>query len=52
MLLVASVPVKVLLETLRSPGEVALMLSMGLVCFILSHLVWRLAMRRYSSASS
>lgn len=52
MLLVASVPVKALLETLRSPGEVVLLLAMSLVCFLLSHLVWRLALRRYASASS
>ncbi len=52
MLLVASVPVKLLLEKLTSPGELALMLAMSLVCFLLSNLVWSLALRRYSSASS
>src|SRR5205814_3548388 len=52
MLLVASIPVKVLLEKLRSPGEITLMLSMSLICFLLSKLIWNLALRRYSSASS
>jgi ABC-2 type transport system permease protein len=52
MLLVASVPVKVLADKLSAPGEVALLLAMSAVCFLLSTLVWRAALRRYSSASS
>ena len=52
MLLVANVPVKVLLAKLNSPSEIVLMLAMSAVCFLVSHLVWRVALRRYSSASS
>ena len=52
MLLVASVPVKVLTQKLGSPAEILLLLAMGGVCFLLSCLVWSLALRRYSSASS
>ena len=52
MLLVSSVPVKVLMEKLNSPSEIILMLAMSAVCFLASTLVWRVALRRYSSASS
>ncbi|MSU56953.1 MAG: hypothetical protein EXS35_02010 [Pedosphaera sp.] len=52
MLLVANVPVKVLLAKLNSPSEIVLMLAMSVVCFLVSHLVWRVALRRYASASS
>ena len=52
MLLVASVPVKVLIHKLDSPAEITLMLAMSVVCFLVSSLVWRVALRRYSSASS
>jgi ABC-2 type transport system permease protein len=52
MLLVASVPAKVLLKKLSSPSEIALMLAMSAVTFLVSTLVWGVALRRYSSASS
>ena len=52
MLLVASVPVKVLMEKLNSPSEIVLMLAMSAASFLLSTVVWRVALRRYSSASS
>jgi len=52
MLLVASVPVKVLVDRLDSPWEIILMLAMTLMCFLVSVLMWQLALRRYSSASS
>ena len=52
MLLVSSVPVKVLMEKLNSPSEIILMLAMSAVCFLTSTVVWRVALRRYSSASS
>ena len=52
MLLVASVPVKVLTAKLASPAEIFLLLAMGGVCFLLSSLVWHVALRRYASASS
>ncbi len=52
MLLVASVPVKVLAGKLGSPAEILLLTTMSIVCFLVSTLVWRVALRRYSSASS
>ena len=52
MLLVASVPVKVLMEKLNSSSEIVLMLAMSAASFLLSTVVWRVALRRYSSASS
>lgn len=52
MLLVANVPVKLLVNKLSSPGEIALMLSMAVICFLASQLMWLIALRRYTSASS
>ena len=52
LLIVASVPVKVLAGAVNSPTEIILLLAMGAVCFLFSSLVWRVALRRYSSASS
>jgi ABC-2 type transport system permease protein len=52
MLLVSNVPVKLLVNKLSSPLEILLLLAMSFLCFGLSHLVWILALRRYSSASS
>ena len=52
MLLVSSVPVKVLTAKLSSPSEIVLMLAMSVICFLVCTLVWRVALRRYSSASS
>ncbi len=52
LLIVASVPVKVLTGAMSSPSEIFLLLSMSAVCFLISSLVWRIALRRYSSASS
>jgi len=52
MLIVANVPVKLLLAKLDSPHEIALMLTITAACFIASTLVWRVALRSYSSASS
>lgn len=52
MLLVASVPVKVLTDKLSSPVEIILLLTMSAITFLASTLVWRRALQRYSSASS
>ena len=52
MLLVANVPVKLLVEKLGSPMEMLLLVGMGAVCFALSEWVWRVSVRRYTSASS
>lgn len=52
MLLVANVPVKLLLDRLESPREIALLLGMAAVCFLVSVAGWRRALRQYTSASS
>lgn len=52
LLLVANVPVKVLLGTIGSPLEIVALLALSVICFFASHLVWKAALRRYSSASS
>jgi ABC-2 type transport system permease protein len=52
MLLVSNVPVKVLVQKLSSPAEIALLLVMSLLCFGASELFWRVSVRRYTSASS
>lgn len=52
MLLVANVPVKLLAEKLGSPLELALLVGMTVICFVVSEAVWRFSLRRYTSASS
>jgi ABC-2 type transport system permease protein len=52
MLLVANVPAKVLVQRLSQPGEMALLLLMGVICFAVSEAGWRVALRYYTSASS
>jgi ABC-2 type transport system permease protein len=52
LLVVASVPVKVLTGAMSSPAEILVLLAMSAASFLLSSLVWRVALRRYSSASS
>ncbi len=52
MLLVANVPTKVLVQRLSQPGEMALLLLMCAVCFVVSEVGWRVALRYYTSASS
>jgi ABC-2 type transport system permease protein len=52
LLLVACVPVKVLTGAMNSHSEVFLLLAMSAVSFLVSSLVWSVALRRYSSASS
>ena len=52
MLLVSNVPVRLLVNKLRSPSSVLLLLGMSAACFLLSELVWRASLRRYTSASS
>jgi ABC-2 type transport system permease protein len=52
MLLVSNVPVKVLIQTVPSPGEILLMLVICAAAFIFSAYVWRRALVRYTSASS
>lgn len=52
MLLVANVPAKLLAQKLSTPWEMALLLAMSLTCFMISEVVWRFSIRRYTSASS
>lgn len=52
MLLVANVPVKLLAAKLASPAEMLLLLALAVGIFAISSRVWRLSLRRYTSASS
>jgi ABC-2 type transport system permease protein len=52
MVLVANVPAKVLVEKLRSPLELLLLVVMMLACAAASEILWRVSMKRYTSASS
>ena len=52
MVLVANVPAKVLVEKIHSPFELILLLVMMLVCATISELMWRFALKHYTSASS
>ena len=51
MLLVSNVPVRLLVNTLTSP-KLLLLLGMAVVCPLISEWVWRISVRRYTSASS
>ena len=52
MLLVSNVPSQTLLGTLRTPLHALLLIGLSLACFAVSEWVWRLSLRRYSSASA
>ena len=52
MILVANVPSKLLADKLKSPGEMLLLLGMGVVCWLISEVGWRFSIRHYTSASS
>ena len=52
MLLVSNVPVRLLAGKLTSPKPLLLLLGMGIVCALVSEWVWRISVRRYTSASS
>ena len=51
MLLVSNVPVRLLVNTLTFP-KLFLLLGMAVVCPLISEWVWRISVRRYTSASS
>ena len=51
MLLVSNVPVRLLVNTLTSP-KLLLLLGMAVICPLISEWVWRISVRRYTSASS
>ena len=52
MLLVSNVPVKLLVAKLSSPLEIVLLVTLAALIFVASELVWRTALKRYTSASS
>ncbi|PAW73747.1 MAG: hypothetical protein B9S33_22380 [Pedosphaera sp. Tous-C6FEB] len=52
MLLVSNVPVKLLVDKLGSPLEILLLVALATAIFIASELLWRTALKRYTSASS
>lgn len=52
MLLVANVPARVLAQKLTSPTPLLLMFASAVLCFAFSSLIWKAALKRYTSASS
>ncbi len=52
MLLVSNVPVRVLVNTVRSPTQWLVLLGMCALCLVVSEWGWRASVRRYTSASS
>jgi ABC-2 type transport system permease protein len=52
MLLVANVPAKLMTQKLTSAREMFLLVVMSGILFLLSEIVWRFSVRRYTSASS
>jgi ABC-2 type transport system permease protein len=52
MLLVANVPARLLAQKLRSPAEMALLVGLAAILFVISEGVWRSSVRHYTSASS
>ncbi len=52
MLLVSNVPVRLLADKLESQGALFLLLGMAAGCAVVSEGVWRLSVRRYTSASN
>ena len=52
MLLVSNVPAKLLVDKLNSPLEILLLVGLAALIFAGSELLWRTALKRYTSASS
>ena len=52
MLLVSNVPVKLLVDKLGSPLEILLLVTLAVLICITSEIIWRTALKRYTSASS
>ena len=52
VLLVSNVPVRLLTNTLHSQVWLLVLLGMAVVCALVSEWVWRISLRRYTSASS
>ncbi len=51
MLLVSNVPTRLLVDTLTGP-QLVLLLGMAVLCPLVSEWIWRISVRRYTSASS
>jgi ABC-2 type transport system permease protein len=52
ILLVSNVPAAWLSERTRSWSSIATLLGMGCACFVVSEVMWRFSLKRYTSASS
>jgi ABC-2 type transport system permease protein len=52
MLLVVNVPARLLLNKLTSPWDIVLLLGLAVACVFFSEFIWRISVRRYTSASS
>jgi ABC-2 type transport system permease protein len=52
ILLVANVPARLLAETLATPTRMPMVFVMCVICFAVSELGWRFALKHYTSASS
>ncbi len=52
VLLVSNVPVRLLIDKVSSTSSIGLLLGLGLICLLISEVVWRFSVRRYTSASS
>jgi ABC-2 type transport system permease protein len=52
MLLVSNVPVRLLADKLESARPLVFLLGMACVCALISEWVWRVSVRRYTSASN
>jgi len=52
MLLVSNVPAKLLVDKLGSPFEILLLVTLAGLIFLASEILWRTALKRYTSASS
>jgi ABC-2 type transport system permease protein len=52
VLLVSNVPVRVLADKVTLPGNLLVLLGLGIVWSLISEWFWRISVRRYTSASS
>jgi ABC-2 type transport system permease protein len=50
--LVSNVPAKTLTARMTTPGQITLLIAMTAGWFLISELIWRFSIRRYTSASS
>jgi ABC-2 type transport system permease protein len=50
--LISNVPTRTLIKTLDDPIRVVVLLGIAVIWFVVSELIWRFSLRRYTSASS